>query len=169
MKADAREITFGAATLAASGLLLAVIYGGGEKVREKAANADYLVNATFNHIDGLADDGDVTLGGIKIGAVDSQKLDGDYRAVLALKIDSGIKLPKDTSAAIHTNGLFGSKYVVLEPGGEEELLKEGDEISFTQDAMIITELLDLIISQGKNNRQKLLDKAAAADEGCKKP
>lgn len=168
MKTETREITYGAATLMAGGLLLAIMYSG-EKVRDKAASNDYLINATFNHIDGLADGGDVTLGGIKIGVVGGQKLDSDYRAVLSMKINSSVKLPTDTSAAIHTNGLFGSKYVVLEPGGEEQLLLEGGEITFTQDAVIITELLDLIISQGKANRQKLIDKADAAGKGCEKP
>ncbi len=163
MKTDTREMTVGAATLAVGGLLLAVLYVGGE-VRDKATGIDYLLDATFNRIDGLADGGDVRLGGIKVGVVESQRLDEHYRAVLTLKIDSDVQLPTDTSAAIHTNGLFGAKYIVLEPGGEDEILAEGDEISFTQDAVIVSELLELIISQGKANRRKLREKADAADK-----
>lgn len=163
MKTDTREMVVGAATLALGGLLLVVLYVGGE-MRDKAAGVDYLLDATFNRIDGLAEGGEVRLGGIKVGVVDSQRLDKYYRAVLTLKIDSKIKLPTDTSAAIHTNGLFGAKYIVLEPGGEEEILAEGDEITFTQDAVIVSELLELIISQGKANRRKLREKASAADK-----
>ena len=74
-------------------------------------------------------------------------------------MDSSVRLPADTSAAIHTDGLFGSKFVVLEPGGEETYLGDGDVITFTQDAVIVSELLDLIIAEGRARR------AAPAAEG----
>jgi len=143
-------------------LLLAVLYGGGE-VRDKASGKDYLINASFDRIDGISIGSDVHLGGIKIGVVDGQALDKGYRAVLTLKIDSNVKLPTDTSAAIHTNGLFGSKYIVIEPGGEKENMVAGDEISFTQGSVIVSELLDLIISQGKANRAKQADEAKGSE------
>lgn len=158
MNSEDKDALIGASTLAVGALLMTVLYLGGE-VRDKAAGTDYLVNATFNHVDGLADGGDVRLGGIKVGVVDSQRLDENYRAVLTLKIDSDVKLPLDTSAAIHTNGLFGTKYIVLEPGGNEEVMSAGDEIDFTQDAVIVSELLELIIAQGKENRRKQAKKA----------
>ena len=46
------------------------------------------------------------------------------------------------------HGLFGSKFVVLEPGAEEALLTSGGELNFTQDAVVVSDLLDLIISEG---------------------
>ena len=67
-------------------------------------------------------------------------------------IDGDVKIPKDSSAAIHTDGLFGSKFISLGPGAEEALLKDGDTITFTQDAVVVSELLDLIISEGKAKR-----------------
>ena len=60
-----------------------------------------------------------------------------------------IELPVDSSAAIHTDGLFGSKFVVIDPGGDLAILEDGDEIQYTQDAVIVEDLLDLIISEGK--------------------
>ena len=44
--------------------------------------------------------------------------------------------------------------MVLEPGGDEEFMGDGDEINFTQDAVIVAELLELIIAQGKANRER---------------
>ncbi len=153
MSPDAKEITVGGLAFLALVLLLGFLYGGRE-LTAKAASSDYIVVATFNRVDGLLVGAPVRLGGIQVGTVDGQVLDVYYRAVTTLKIDADVKLPTDTSVAIHTDGLFGTKYVVLEPGGDEEFMGEGDEINFTQDAVIVAELLELIIAQGKANRER---------------
>ncbi len=153
MSPNAKEITVGGLAFLALVLLLGFLYGGRE-LTAKAASNDYFVIATFNRIDGLLVGAPVHLAGIQVGTMVGQFLDVHYRAVTTLKIDSDVKLPMDTSVAIHTDGLFGAKYVVLEPGGDEEFLGDGDEINFTQDAMIVAELLELIIAQGKANRTK---------------
>jgi len=148
MKQDSREIVIGAAAVVTLTFVLAFLYGGRE-MTVKAAGNDYLLNAAFNRIDGLLPGAEVRLSGIQIGRVDGQVLDANYRAQVVFRINGDVKLPTDTSAAIHTDGLFGSKYVVMEPGGEEAMFKDGDLIAFTQDALIVGELLDLIISQGR--------------------
>jgi len=121
--------------------------------RNESANATtdeyYRIKALFNRVDGLLPDDEVQLGGIKIGYVESEAIDEAYHAVLTFALRKDIPLPLDTSAAIHTNGLFGSKFVVLEPGGEYDLLSDGGEIMFTQDSVVVEDLLDLIISEGK--------------------
>jgi phospholipid/cholesterol/gamma-HCH transport system substrate-binding protein len=52
-------------------------------------------------------------------------------------------LSADTSASILTGGLLGESYIGLQPGGEVESLKAGDEIAFT------TPAVDLIQMAGK--------------------
>lgn len=153
MSPNAKETTVGGLAFLALALLIGFLYGGRE-LTAKAARSDYIVVATFNRVDGLAVGAPVRLAGIQIGTVDGEYLDVYYRAVTTLKIDSDVKLPTDTSVAIHTDGLFGTKYVVLEPGGDEEFLGDGEEIDFTQDAVIVAELLELIIAQGKANRKR---------------
>jgi len=148
MKQDSREIIIGGAAVVTLTFILAFLYGGRE-MTVKAAGNDYLLRAAFNRVDGLLPGAEVRLGGIQIGRVDKQALDANYRAQVVFRINGDILLPTDTSAAIHTDGLFGSKYVVLEPGGDEKMFKDGDLIEFTQDALIVSELLDLIISQGR--------------------
>lgn len=160
MSPNAREIAVGGLAFLALVLMLGFLYGGRE-MTAKAASNDYAVIATFNRVDGLLVGAPVRLAGIQVGTVDGQYLDVHYRAVTTLKIDADVKLPTDTSVAIHTDGLFGAKYVVLEPGGDEEYLGAGDEINFTQDAVIVAELLELIIAQGKANRKR---QAAGAKE-----
>ena len=153
MSPNAKETTVGGLAFLALALLIGFLYGGRE-LTAKAARSDYIVVATFNRVDGLLVGAPVRLAGIQIGTVDGEYLDVYYRAVTTLKIDSDVKLPTDTSVAIHTDGLFGTKYVVLEPGGDEEFMGDGDEINFTQDAVIVAELLELIIAQGKANRKR---------------
>ncbi len=149
-----RETAVGGGIFIVVVLAMLYSYSGRQASGDGGLSGSYMVNATFNRVDGLFKGNDVRLGGIKIGFVEGESLDKNYRAIVAMQIDSGIELPDDTSAAIHTDGLFGSKYIVLEPGGSEEFLGNGDEITFTQDSVVVSDLLELIISQGKANRKK---------------
>ena len=148
MSRDSREILIGGGAIIVLAFILAFLYAGKE-IRGTAATGGYTVNAAFNRVDGLLPGAEVRLGGIPVGRVKAQVLDGYYRAQVSLFIDAGVKLPLDTSAAINTDGLFGTKYIVLEPGGDEQYLKAGGRIEFTQDALIVSRLLDLIIAKGR--------------------
>ena len=153
MTRDTREIIIGALSLSVFAIIFMVVSGGDDSANA-TSDEHYRVEAMFNRVDGLLPGDEVRLGGIKIGFVESQSIDSSYRAVLTFAIDKSVQLPLDTSAAIHTNGLFGSKFVVLEPGGEYDYMEEGDEISFTQDSVVVEDLLDLIISEGKSKQAK---------------
>jgi len=148
MSRETREIAIGALTLAVFVAVFTLV-----SWRSDSANAKtdefFRIKALFNRVDGLLPGDDVRLGGIKVGYVESQSIDKAYHAVLTFAVRKDIPLPLDTSAAIHTNGLFGSKFIVLEPGGEYDFLGEGGEIMFTQDSVVVEDLLELIISEGK--------------------
>ena len=73
---------------------------------------------------------------------------------MTLEIKDGIKIPDDSSASIVSSGLMGPKYIEIEAGGSEDYIPAGGEFSYTQDAMVIEELLDRIVSIGKANRKK---------------
>ncbi|MEK9755112.1 MAG: MlaD family protein [Rhodospirillaceae bacterium] len=148
---EIREILIGAATLA---VLVGVLAFMNARQDIAAASDRLMLTAKFNKVDGLVAGSAVRLGGIKIGEVASMTLDSQYRAVVTFAIDPGVPLPTDTSAAIHTDGLFGGKFVVLEPGAEEKLVTTGGALTFTQDAVVVSDLLELIISEGKVARGK---------------
>ena len=145
MARDGREIVVGMAVSMALALTLGLSYGGS---RLKPVDG-YTLTATFNRVDGLSIGDDVRLSGMKVGSVERQDLDDRYRALVTLRIVADVKLPTDTAAAIHTDGLFGTKFVILDPGGEDALLDPGGAITFTQDAVLVDELLELIIAEGK--------------------
>ena len=149
MSQEVKETIVGAAVFVLFALVLAYSYGGS---RLKPA-AGYVLDAAFNRVDGISEGAEVRLGGIRVGVVEGQRLDENYRAVLRLRIDLDPRLSTDTAAAIHTDGLFGTKFVILDPGGEEEFLEPGGEIEFTQESMLVQELLELIISEGKAQRK----------------
>ena len=150
MARDVKEILVGMLVVAALFLAIGLSYGGGEL----AAPGGFELHASFNRVDGLAEGDEVRLAGIRVGSVERQTLDDKYRAVVTFRLDSDLRLPTDTSVAIHTDGLFGAKFAILEPGGEEEYLGYGDEIVFTQDAVVVEELLELIIAEGKAQRKR---------------
>ncbi len=151
MSAEAREITIGAVV---AGVMLAImifVYGGQDDFSE---DGGIRISASFNRVDGLAVGDPVYLSGVRIGSVEKMWLNKNFRAIVSFQLKDGLVIPEDSSAAIHTDGLFGSKFIVVEPGGAEQAMKEGHTITFTQDAVIVSNLLDLIISEGKANRAK---------------
>lgn len=143
-----RDMTVGAVAVLVLAGLFAFSYAG-KQMTADASVGTYPVTATFNRIDGLFEGNEVRLGGIRIGTVGKQVLDADYRAKVTLNLDTGFDIPIDSAAAVHTDGLFGSKFVVMEPGIEDASLKAGDVIQFTQGSVIVGELLNLIIDEGK--------------------
>ena len=103
----------------------------------------YQVHARFDNIGGLKVRSPVAVGGVRIGKVAAISYDNDaYEAVVTLEIEPKYnKFPIDTSAGILTAGLLGEQYVGLEPGAEEEYLKTGDEITVTQSAIVLEEII----------------------------
>ena len=99
-----------------------------------SAAETYLVEARFDQIGDLKVRAPVALAGVTIGRVIKITVDPvDYRAIVMLRIDANFNnLPIDTDAAIATAGLLGGKYIELTPGGDDEVLEDQGEITFTQ-------------------------------------
>ncbi len=101
--------------------------------------------ATFDEIGGLKDRAPVTMSGVKVGQIRGISLDENYRARIELDVDATLELPVDTSASIRTSGLLGDQYIRLELGAEDELLQPGEEIAYTEDAIVIETLIGKLI------------------------
>ena len=94
------------------------------------------------------------MAGLPIGKITTAKLDDHFNALLTLEIKEGLKIPDDSSASIVSDGILGSKYIEIEPGGSEDYLLEGGEFNYTQDAMVIEELVERIIDMGKSKKKE---------------
>ncbi|CAA7622082.1 ABC-type transport system involved in resistance to organic solvents, periplasmic component [Candidatus Terasakiella magnetica] len=145
-----RDTAIGGGVVIGGALLLMLAYLVGGTSTDSAEG--YRVSARFNHADGITVGSAVRMSGTLVGRVIEQGLDPQYRAILTLQIRNGIPLAVDTAAVIFTDGLLGAKFIELKPGGDDDTLKPGAEIRYTQDAVVIEDLLDMIIQQGRAKR-----------------
>ena len=92
----------------------------------------------------------VALGWYLDGQVAAIDLDPvKFESIVTLRMDSKVKdLPADTSAGIFTSGLLGESYIGLQPGGDPDVLKPGEEIVFTQPAVDLIQLVGKYMFSG---------------------
>jgi phospholipid/cholesterol/gamma-HCH transport system substrate-binding protein len=134
-----RDLVVGIFVLAGLGAIAYLSMSvGGLSLRRSGGLTLY---ASFDELGGLKPRAPVVIAGVKVGQVESIELDKTFRARARLALDTGLQLPVDTSASIMTAGLLGDKYVSLQLGGEEELLHSGEEIAFTESAVILERLI----------------------------
>ena len=101
----------------------------------------YEVTARFDNAAGLTPGTDVRLSGVKVGSVIEQKLDLEsFSAVVVMTVQNDLKLPTDTSARVLPDGLLGSNFIELQPGGELENIADGGAIEYTQGAINIVDV-----------------------------
>lgn len=117
-----------------------------------STSTTYQVLAKFENVDGVSSGSDIKIAGVKVGSVNGETIDPEtYQAVLKLDINKNIQLPKDSSAKILSSGLLGGKYIGIEIGADEEMLKDGERIMFTQSGVNFEELLAKFIFGSNNN------------------
>ena len=101
--------------------------------------------AAFDQTGGLKPRAPVVIAGVKVGQVSSIALDRNARARATLDLDKSLKIPTDTTASIVTSGLLGDRYVSLQLRGDPQSLQPGDEITFTESAVILERLIGKFI------------------------
>ena len=112
----------------------------------------YLVEARFSNVSGLKERAPVSIAGVRVGRV--KEIDYDaatFEAVVRMQIARQFdRIPIDTGAVIYTSGILGEKYIGLEPGGFDEYLGDGDEITLTQSAVVLEQLIGrFLFSEGE--------------------
>lgn len=125
---------------------------------------DYEITARFSNLGPLRPNAPVKIGGVAIGRVSHITLDPvKLDSVVTLAIDKRYDdLPVDTSAAILTSGLLGESYIGLQPGGDPEPLKGGDQIFLTQSSVDLIQMVGkYMFSGGPENVPGSADEGAA--------
>lgn len=107
----------------------------------------YNVTAQFENIGGLKPRAPVAASGVRVGRVTKIEYDAEtFQAKVTLNIDNDFSnFPTDTIASIFTAGLLGEQYIGLDPGGEDEVLAEGDEFTLTQSALVLERLIGRVL------------------------
>ncbi|PXF31733.1 organic solvent ABC transporter substrate-binding protein [Pokkaliibacter plantistimulans] len=147
MKVRTLELSVGVLMLAgiAALLVLAVKVSG---LTFAASEPTYKVYARFDNIGGLTSRSKVTIAGVPIGRVTSIQLDPkDFRAKVEMQINQSVNyLSTDSSAMILTSGLLGEKYIGIQVGADDTMLKDGDIIEYTQSALVLEDLIGKFLS-----------------------
>jgi phospholipid/cholesterol/gamma-HCH transport system substrate-binding protein len=111
----------------------------------------YSLHARFDRIDGLAVGADVRVAGVKVGSILSARVDPrTYQAEVSFSVQKAVRLPRDTSAEITSDGLLGGKYLSLVPGGDDTLVPDGGTLTITQSAVSLEQLLGKFIFSVSN-------------------
>jgi phospholipid/cholesterol/gamma-HCH transport system substrate-binding protein len=102
----------------------------------------YTVTARFDNIGGLKPQAAVRSAGVVVGRVAAIRFDNEsFQATVELAMEERFKFPKDSSVKILTAGLLGEQYLGVEPGAEEATWAAGDEITQTQSALVLENLI----------------------------
>lgn len=131
----------------------------------------YTVTMELSKTGGLYESGNVTYRGTKVGRVHSVRLtDSGVEARLSLK--SGIEIPSDLKAEVHSQSAIGEQYVDLRPrSGSAPPLKDGDVIQL-QDTSVPPDINTLLAATNtalraipRDNLKTAIDEAAVAVGG----
>ena len=121
----------------------------------------YRITAQFDNIRGLKPKAAVRSGGVVVGRVAGISFDDErYQARIDLDMDARFKFPKDSSLKILTSGLLGEQYIGVEAGAAEDNLAAGDNVTSTQSAVVLENLISQFLFNSAAN-------AASPDKGGK--
>ncbi|MCI4665210.1 MAG: outer membrane lipid asymmetry maintenance protein MlaD [Neomegalonema sp.] len=147
------ETAIGAAVLA-----VAVgfgVYAAQSDGVSSSSGAEHAISAKFSSVNGVSAGIDVRIAGVKIGRVAEVKLDpATYKALVVMNIDKSIEITKDAIAKVDVEGLLGSTFIAIDPGGHDVLLKDGGVITNTQPSVSLLELLAKFATGGDKDAGK---------------
>ena len=134
------------------GLIIVIVLGKLMFVERHSDNDDYYeLFASFNKVDGVNPGDHIMISGINVGYVKEVVLKKNYPSI-RMKIKKDLNISDDSSVSIQTDGLFGSKFLMVEMGGTTNFLNNGDSFSFTEDSILIQDLLENIIKIGEKKK-----------------
>lgn len=110
--------------------------GGFEWIKKRAG---YKIYVDFKNIAGLDAKTKVKIAGVDAGIIEAISLK-DGKARLILRMYPEVKLYSDASAAIKATGLLGDKFLAIEIGSKEPILKEGYTIKNVREVVDIDDM-----------------------------
>jgi phospholipid/cholesterol/gamma-HCH transport system substrate-binding protein len=149
------ETVLGAIVLVIAGVFIVFAYSSADLHKVKG----YTLTANFPMVDGLKDGIDVKVNGVKIGSVSGLHLITDpgpnqFLVNVSMSIDPRVRLPSDTMALVATESLLGGKYMSLEPGIDDDMIKNDGtgRITRTQAPLRLDDMIgQLIYSQKRGD------------------
>jgi len=114
-----------------------------------ASDEGYELRMRLDNAIGLDPGAAITIAGVEVGNVQTIALDGS-KALITIKVRSGVEVMQNYTVALKTSGLLGEKYLALIPSIKPApLLKDGDEIksiaAYSDMDRLITALSDVAV------------------------
>ncbi len=165
MGRNAIETILGAVVLLIAALFIAFAYSSADLRKVQG----YEILANFPMVDGLKEGGDVKVNGVKIGSIEKMRLitepgASQYLVEIKMTILPSVLLPTDTIAMVASESLLGGKYLSLEVGIEEDVIKTDGtgRLTRTQAPLRLDDLIGKLIYSGG-------DKSSAAPTAAASP
>ena len=143
MERNTLETVLGAVVLLVAGYFLYLVYSETDVSTEAGG---YALELRFDSGGSTGIGTDVRIAGVKVGSVTDQYFDeAAYQAVVKIEVEDRVKLPKDTSAVVTSDGLLGDNYILLNIGGDAEMLAPGERIRNVQGAINLADLINQFV------------------------
>ena len=125
----------------------------------------YEATANFDNVGDLRAGAHVSMSGVEVGRVTRIDFDSaDQKAVVSMRLSTQFnRIPKDSSAAIYTQGILGRKFVGLTNGGSDVYLENQDRIAATRSAMPLENVIGQLFT--RYLKTKAVPSAGAAENG----
>ena len=155
-KEIAQQIKLGAFVLAGLSLFLMSVFLIGSE--NNIFSRTFTVSAVFRNVEGLKAGDNVWLSGVKIGTVSDVRIISEGKVVvdLSLKNRQNQFIQKDAVASIGSDGLVGSKIVVIKPGKSNETVSDEDTLN-TISPTDTQDIINLAKDVGENTRSLTSD------------
>ncbi len=139
---------------------------GTMKVTHIGEARGYDINAVFDNANGLETNAPVRMVGVSVGRVKAIFI-RDRKAFVTMTIREDVRIDRDASFAIRSQGILGDKYVAIQPGSSEVIHKAGDTTVTTTVPVELETLLASLQSAGESLTRilKSLERVVASDEG----
>lgn len=150
-KEIAQQIKVGIFVLAGLALFLVSVFFVGSE--NNIFSRTFTVAAVFKNVEGLKAGDNVWLSGVKIGTVSDVKIVSEGKVVvnLSLKDRQNQFIETDAIASIGSDGLVGSKIVIIRPGKSGQTVSEEDTLN-TVSPTDTQDLFNLAKDVGENTR-----------------
>ena len=131
-------------------LVLAIFLIGSE---DALFSNNIYIRSYFDNVEGLRTGAAVRLNGLNVGSVSDVRLleRNQYRVEVTMRVNRDVKefIRLDSEASIETEGIIGSKIVIITPGSQENATIEDGGVIMSQAAVnmnqIIAETQDIMV------------------------
>lgn len=155
-KEIAQQIKLGAFVLAGLTLFLISVFLIGSE--NNIFSRTFTIAAVFENVEGLKAGDNVWLSGVKIGTVSDVKIASQGKVVVSLSLRDKQNqfIQKDAIASIGSDGIVGSKVVVIQPGTSGRMVSPEDTVN-THSTTDTQDLLNIAKDVGENTRSLTSD------------